>query len=224
MVDNSRPNTYRSGRIRMDNEQQILKAAEEEFASHGFKGVTMNSIAARAGIPRTNVHYYFKNKLELYVAVLTGVIDLWNEAFNQITPDDNPADALGAYIRAKVMYSKSNPQASKIFASEIIHGAPNLKDYLKKDFGVWLKQKADVIGTWASMGKMDPVDPFYLIFLIWGATQYYADFEVEVCTVLGKRKLSAQDYDNIAANLTHIILKGCGIKMQNDPLALVVNP
>lgn len=216
MASQSRPSTYKTGRIRHDNEQQILKAAAHEFAMNGFKGASMNAIAARAGIARTNVHYYFNNKLELYVAVLTGIVELWNEAFNQISADDDPAEALGAYIRSKVMYSKSNPQASKIFASEIIHGAPNLKSYLKKDFGVWLKQKAQVIESWIKLGKMDAVDPFYLIFLIWGATQYYADFEVEVCAVLGKRKLSDQDYDDIAANLTSIVLKGCGIRMKKN--------
>ena len=179
----------------------------------------MNSIAVRVGLPRTNVHYYFKNKLELYMAVLTGIVDLWNDAFSQITPKDNPADALGAYIRAKVYYSKTNPQASKIFASEIIHGGPNLKEYLNKDFGVWLKQKSMVIDSWIAQGKMDPVEPFYLIFLIWGATQYYADFDVEVHAVLGKEPLSDQDYDRIADQLTHIILKGCGIKIDDDLLS-----
>ena len=143
--------------------------------------------------------------------MLTGVVDLWNEAFSKITADDDPSEALAAYIHAKVMYSSSNPQASKIFASEILHGAPNLTDYLKTDFRPWFKKKAGVIQEWIEMGKMDPVDPYYLIFLIWGATQHYADFDVQVCAVLGKQKLSGKDYEMISRDLTHIILKGCGL-------------
>ena len=208
----NRGKVYKSGQIRLDNEVLILRSAEQEFADHGYKGASMNSIARGAGIPRTNVHYYFKSKLDLYVAVLTGVVDLWNQAFSQITPEDDPADALGAYIRAKVMYSKTHAQASKIFASEIIHGAPNMTRYLKGDFRAWFGQKASVIQSWIDMGKMDPVDPYYLIFLIWGSTQHYGDFDVQVRAVLGKNKLTKNDFDDIADNLTRIILKGCGIE------------
>lgn len=84
--------------------------------------------------------------------------------------------------------------------------------YLKGDFRAWFGQKASVIQSWIDMGKMDPVDPYYLIFLIWGSTQHYGDFDVQVRAVLGKNKLTKKDYDDIADNLTRIILKGCGIE------------
>ncbi len=99
-----------------------------------------------------------------------------------------------------------------------IHGAPNLTAYLKQDFRLWLREKAQVLQSWIDSGKMDPVDPFYMIFLMWAATQHYADSEIQVSSVLGKKKLSKKDYDDISDNLTHIILKGCGIKMKHDPL------
>ena len=73
--------------------------------------------------------------------------------------------------------------------------------------------------SWASQGKMDPVDPFYLIFMIWASTQHYADFEMQVKTVLGKPRLTARDFDKIGDNLTHIILKGCGIKVRKSLLS-----
>lgn len=210
--NNSGSNNYRVGQKRIDNLTRILKAAEIEFAQFGYKGASMMNIANRAELPRPNVHYYFKNKLELYTAVLMDIIQLWNDTFNQITAEDDPKEALTAYIRAKVMYSKTNPLASKIFANEIIHGAPHLRDYLGKDFRDWLQQKARVLRAWAKQGKMDPVDPIYLIFLIWSATQHYADFSVQVTAVLGKPKLTNRDFEAIADNLTHIILKGCGIE------------
>lgn len=209
-------NAYKAGKIRIDNEKAILVAAEQEFAARGFNGASMNRIAEGAGVPRTNVHYYFTSKSDLYGKVLTDIVNLWNDAFNQISPDDDPATAIGAYIRAKVMYSKTNPLASKVFASEILHGAPQLSLYLKKDYRIWLRQKAKVISTWIEQGKMDPVDPFYLIFLIWASTQHYADFSVQVTSVLAKKKLAANDFDTIANNLCHIILKGCGIKTKDS--------
>lgn len=208
----SKPGDYKTGKIRVNNEAAILAAAEQEFAARGFNGASINRIAEGAGVPRPNVHYYFKSKTDLYIKVLKNIVYLWNDWFNQISPDDDPATALGAYIHAKVMYSKTNPLASKIFASEILHGAPHLSNYLKTDFRLWLRQKAKVIDSWIEQGKMDPIEPFHLIFFIWASTQHYADFDIQVTSVLGKKKLTNNDFDAIAENLTHIVLKGCGIK------------
>jgi len=213
-MENSQ-NKYKTGQIRTDNRAKIIAIAEMEFAEFGYKGASIMNIAKRANMPRANVHYYFKSKLELYKKVLTDILQLWNQAFNQITPDDNPADAIAAYIRAKVMYSKTNPLASKIFANEIIHGAPRINEYLNSDFRDWLRSKSAVIEHWIKQGKMDPVDPLFLIMLIWSATQHYADFSTQVNAVLGKKALTDQDFEDIANNLTHIILKGCGIQIKS---------
>lgn len=210
--------SYKIGKIRKDNEKAILIAAEKEFAARGFTGASMSRIAQGAGVARTNVHYYFKNKEDLYANVLTDIIHMWDQSFNQITADDDPAAVLEAYIRAKVAYSKTNPLASKIFASEMLRGAPVLSNYLKKDYRDLMRSKAQIMKSWVVQGKMDPVDPFYLMFMIWGSTQHYADFEVQVKIVLGKPRLSAADFDQIADNLTHIILKGCGIKTRDTLL------
>ena len=132
-------NTYKIGKIRTDHRKKIIAIAEMEFAEFGYKGASIMNIAKRANLPRANVHYYFNSKLELYKKVLFDILKLWNDAFNQITPEDDPADAIGAYIKAKVMYSKTNPLASKIFANEIIHGAPRISEYLNSDFREWLQ-------------------------------------------------------------------------------------
>lgn len=205
-------NKYKTGKIRSDNRAKIIAIAETEFAEFGYKGASIMNIAKRADMPRANVHYYFKSKLELYKKVLFDILKLWNDAFNQITPEDDPAEAIGAYIRAKVMYSKTNPLASKIFANEIIHGAPQISEYLNSDFRDWLNSKSAVIEHWIKQGKMDPVDPLFLIMLIWSATQHYADFSTQVSAVLDKEKLTEQDFEDVSDNLIHIILKGCGIK------------
>lgn len=214
---NRSPN-YKTGKIRKDNQKTILRAAEKEFAQFGFKGASMMSIAKRAKLPRPNLHYYFDNKLHLYNQVLVDILELWNDAFNQITADDDPAEAIGAYIKAKVHYSQTNPLASRIFANEIIHGAPHLKDYLNQDYRQWLSSKAAVIQQWIEQGKMDPIDPLYLIFLIWSSTQYYADYAIQITSVMNKSGLTDEDFGAVTENLTHIILKGCGIKIKNSPI------
>ena len=199
-------------RVRQKNEHIILKAAEEEFVTFGFKGASMKRIAERADLPRANVHYYFKNKVDLYGAVLSDIVETWNNTFDTIQEDDDPKTALSSYIHAKVMYSKTNPEASRIFASEIIHGAPHLSEYLKTDFQTWVRKKSRVIQRWADNGQIDPIDPVHLLFFIWSSTQHYADFGVQVLAALNKKKLSDADFEHIAKNLTGFVLKGCGIE------------
>src|SRR5690242_9006825 len=47
-------------------EARILAAAESVFAETGFSGATTAEIAKRAGVPKANLHYYFKTKTDLY--------------------------------------------------------------------------------------------------------------------------------------------------------------
>ncbi|KAA3621731.1 MAG: TetR/AcrR family transcriptional regulator [Proteobacteria bacterium] len=199
------------GRVRARNQKRILKAAEEEFDRHGFGGARMQRIADRAGLPKANIHYYYKNKLALYRAVLGDVVSLWNTAFDRIHADDDPAQALAAYIRAKMEYSRTHPAAARIFTGEIMRGAPYLGEYLRGDLREWISDRAEVIQRWIDTGRMDAVDPRHLIFLIWSATQHYADYGTQISAVYGKSNLSRHDYNAAADSLVTIILKGCGL-------------
>ena len=200
-----------AGRIRQQNEEIILKAAEDEFARHGFKGTSMNAIALKAGLPKANLHYYFTNKLGLYIAVLSNIIELWDSTFNSLSADDDPAQALSSYIRAKMEFSRRQPEASRVFAMEIISGGACLTEYFTQDYRTWFQGRAAVFQAWIDAGKMDPVDPVHLIFLVWGSTQHYADFATQICRVSGRSRLTRQDMQDASDNLIRIILKGCGL-------------
>ena len=204
-----------AGRIRQKNEQAIIQAAEDEFARHGFKGTSMNTIALNAGLPKANLHYYFTNKLGLYIAVLSNIIELWDSTFNALSVEDDPAQALAQYIRAKMEFSRRNPQASRIFAMEIISGGNCLTDYFSQDYREWFKGRAAVLQAWIDAGKMDPIEPVHLIFLLWSSTQHYADFATQICQVTGRSRLTKQDMEEAGNNLIHIILKGCGLTPPN---------
>ncbi|MBC2654976.1 TetR family transcriptional regulator C-terminal domain-containing protein [Pseudomonas sp. MSSRFD41] len=200
-----------TSRIRQKNERAIIQAAEDEFARHGFKGTSMNTIAQNAGLPKANLHYYFTNKLGLYVAVLSNILEQWDSTFNSLTAEDDPAEALTRYIRAKMEFSRRQPQASRIFAMEIISGGECLSEYFSQDYRAWFQGRASVFQAWIDAGKMDPVDPMHLIFLLWGSTQHYADFATQICQVTGRSRLTKQDMEAATNNLLCIILKGCGL-------------
>lgn len=208
-----------AGRIRQKNEQLILSAAEEEFARHGFKGATMNSIAQRAGLPKANVHYYFNNKLELYAAVLSGIIELWDGTLNELQPEDDPATVLPAYIAAKMRFSREYPLASRIFAIEIINGVPNLVGYFNDAYREWFRGRTEVFRAWAAQGKIASIAPEHLIFLLWSSTQHYADFAFQINASLGKESLSDQDYEAATQTLIQIVLRGIGVEPSKLELA-----
>ncbi|TBU84445.1 TetR/AcrR family transcriptional regulator [Phytopseudomonas dryadis] len=200
-----------AGRIRQKNEEAIIAAAEEQFARHGFKGTSMNTIAQTVGLPKANLHYYFNNKLGLYLAVLSNILELWDSTFNSLTAEDDPAEALERYIRAKMEFSRRYPKASRIFAMEVIGGGEYLSQYFNQDYLTWFRGRAAVFESWIAAGKIDPVDPVHLIFLLWGSTQHYADFGSQICRVTGRSRLTKQDFQAATDNLIRIILKGCGL-------------
>lgn len=200
-------------KTRLANEQQILEAAEEVFAEVGFAGATTSAIARKAGLPKANVHYYFRTKKDLIHAVLENILTLWLDSADVIVETADPSEALASYIRSKVEYSRDRPNASKVFASEILHGAPYLQKFLRSQLKERVAAKSAVIRKWVEQGLMDPVSPEHLFFLIWSASQTYADFECQVAAVLGRKtKLKPEDFDRATEFITQIVLKGCGIK------------
>jgi TetR/AcrR family transcriptional regulator len=202
-------------RSRATIERRILEAAESVFAEAGFNGATTAEIARRAGIPKANLHYYFNTKEELYQRVLTGIINTWLHTADEITAEADPAQALAHYITAKIELARTQPIPSRVFANEIIHGAPHLGPYLETSLRDWVEAKARVIKGWIAAGRMRETDPRHLFFMIWASTQTYADFASQISAVLGKEQLSAQDYKAVAKQVTEIILRGCGLTPPN---------
>jgi len=199
------------GQIRQANEAHILAAAERVFAGAGFAGATMAAIADAARLPKANLHYYFGNKQALYRAVLARTLEDWLVPTHGITPKADPRVAIETYIRAKMALSAQRPHASRVFANELLHGAPVVKGLLGTELRELVQIKAAVIQGWIRTGRMAPVDPVHLFFTIWAATQTYADFGVQVSAVLGRAELGASDYDRATEHVVSLILRGCGL-------------
>ena len=199
-------------RARAKIEAKILAAAEAVFAENGFSGAAMSEIARRAGIPKPNLHYYCKTKEELYRRVMDRILDLWLGTADEIRAESDPAEALAHYIAAKIDLARRRPLASRVFANELIHGAPQLSGFLETELKDWVARKAKVIDGWVKAGKMQPVDPKHLFFMLWAATQTYADFAVQIAAVLGRKSLKPADYERAAQQTTEIVLRGLGLR------------
>jgi len=199
------------GRTRQVNEARILEAAEAVFAEAGYTGASMQAIAERAGLPKANLHYYFGTKRTLYRTLLSHILDMWVEAFDHIRPERDPVDALAAYVRDKMAWSRTRPLASKVFANEIVHGARQIEPYLSDKLRRTVADKGAVIEGWAAQGRMAPVDPRHLFFMLWAMTQTYADFDAQVRAVLDRKHLDGADFEAATREVVAFVLRGCGL-------------
>lgn len=202
----------KQGKIRAQSESKILAAARREFVLQGYKGATVQSIADRAGLPKANILYYFNNKEKIYHTVLEQTLEMWDQSIGDIDPAEGPKAAIERIIAAKVKLSFEYPDASKIYAMEIIQGAQHLKEYARTYLRKWVREKSKLFQEWMDNGEMAQVDPTHLIFLIWSSTQHYADFESQYLTIMNRAEYEEEDVVTVTRFITDIILRGCGLK------------
>ncbi|MDZ4394110.1 TetR/AcrR family transcriptional regulator [Cypionkella sp.] len=206
------PDTLRPQRrneIRQQNEALILQAAEKVFAEAGFGGATMQLIADVAGLPKANLHYYFATKEELYRKVVSNIFDIWLHAAESMDNAPGPVEGIGAYIDAKMEISRRHPDGSKVWASEVMHGAPVIQDYLETTLRDWTAGRVALIKGWIDAGQMAPVNPDHLLYMLWAATQHYADFGHQIETLNGG-PLTDQQWREAKDSVKAMILRGIG--------------
>lgn len=203
--------TGNTGKIRQRNVQKILRAAEFVFAKDSFAGASTADIARRAGVPKANLHYYFRTKQDLYSAVLVEIVESWLDALEELEVDSDPAEALADYIARKMQAAQTSPVPSRLWAIELIGGARHVQPFLKGRLRKLVEEKSIVIETWIAEGKIVRVDPAHLFFMIWATTQTYADFAAQMEAVLGKKSLDAATFKDATETVTRVILGGLGL-------------
>lgn len=196
---------------REENEQLILQAAEKVFAVHGFKGSTTNQIACEAGLPKANVHYYFSTKLALYKCVLEGMLQDWMEAAEVFKTHADPAIALSRYIEAKMDLSRRRPHGSRVWAKEIMSGAPVMEEVLSTTLKQWVDECEATIERWIMEQKITAVNPEALLYMIWATTQHYADFDRQIVVLNNGRSLSDREFTEKKQQVITLILASVGL-------------
>ncbi|WP_419911353.1 TetR family transcriptional regulator C-terminal domain-containing protein [Hoeflea sp.] len=195
-------------RIQGINRGIILEAALEVFSTYGFRGSTIDQIADKAGMSKPNLLYYFPRKEDIYVTVLENTLEDWLTPFRDIDPNGDPVEELRKYIVLKMKLSASKPESSRLFANEILHGAPAIQDFLKTNLKRLVDEKAGVIRQWIDEGRLAPVDPHHLIFMIWATTQHYADFDVQIRAILPEQTIRPGFFDDASDAILTILLNG----------------
>lgn len=195
-------------RIQVENRASIAQAAVVEFSSRGYHGATIDAIAEKAGMSKPNLLYYFPSKEAIYRSVLEQIVEEWLSPLMTLDQTADPVEELRRYITLKMRMSAQRPEASRLFASEIIAGAPILNDFLETRLKTLVGEKSAIIQGWIDAGKLAPVDPVHLIFVIWSTTQHYADFEAQIDAVTGAQSKKPGFQEQAAQAVLSIILSG----------------
>jgi TetR/AcrR family transcriptional regulator len=200
----ARPQT----RIQREKQDVILEAALDVFSREGFRGATIDQIAEAAGMSKPNLLYYFPRKEEIYKRLMTSMLDVWLQPLREIDSVGDPIPELRSYIRRKLEMSRDFPRQSRLFANEMLQGAPRVLDVLATDLKQLVDDKAKIIEGWMAEGKIVRTDPYHLIFSIWATTQHYADFDVQVRAVLGKDRGGDGRFEDAARYLENLFMHG----------------
>ena len=171
-------------RIQKKNREAILDAALGVFSSEGFRGATLDQIAEAAGLSKPNVLYYFSSKEAIYTQLLSTLLDTWLDPLREINPEGDPIEEIVDYVMRKLQMSRDFPRESRLFANEIVQGAPRILDQIEGPLRELVDDVAGVMTNWMSQGQLARINPHHLIFSIWATTQHYADFDVQIRGIL----------------------------------------
>jgi len=174
-------------RIQLRNRKRILDAALDVFSQHGYRGATLDQIAAEAGLSKPNILYYFEGKEDIHVTLLNKLMDAWLDPLRHIDPAGDPLEEILRYVHRKLEMSREFPRESRLFANEVLQGAPRMGPHLQTGLKELVDDTALVIEDWIAQGRLAPVDPRHLIFSIWATTQHYADFDAQVQVLMEGR-------------------------------------
>ncbi|CAM5436317.1 TetR/AcrR family transcriptional regulator [Aquamicrobium terrae] len=198
----------RRTRIQKEKRELILEAALEVFSANGFRGATIDQIAEAAGMSKPNVLYYFRRKEDIHETLMQRLLDTWLAPLRELDDVGDPLTELRAYIRRKLEMARDYPRESRLFANEILQGAPRIMPLLEGELKELVDEKAAVIRGWMRAGRVAEADPYHLIFSIWATTQHYADFDVQVRAVLGPERGGDERFEGAALFLERLFIDG----------------
>ncbi len=202
------PNT----RIQRQKRLTILDAALEVFSKNGFRGSTIDQIANQAGISKPNILYYYSSKQEIHKELIERLMEKWLTPLEALSEGGDPISEIRLYIKRKLEMARDFPRQSRLFNNEILQGAPHIIDLLDGELKNLVDKKAKIISKWMKEGRLAKVDPYHLIFSIWATTQHYADFDVQVCAVLGKEKAINKRFERAQKHLDLLFVRALRVK------------
>lgn len=192
-MTDSAPPKKKPSRIQQRNRRIILDAALDVFSRNGYRGATLDQIAEAAGLSKPNILYYFDGKEAIFVTLMSSLVDEWVEPLRQIDAEGEPMQEMRTYVARKIEMSRKMGRESRLFANEILQGAPRISPHLQGDLKLLFDRTSTTLRLWMDQGKIAQMDPEHLIYSIWATTQHYADFQAQIAVLSGEDKIDTAD-------------------------------
>ena len=174
----------RRTRIQERNRAKILSGALESFSSAGCAATSVETIAAKAGMSKQNLLYYFPNKEALYLELLSSQMDNWHNALSMIDPHGDPVEEICRYAERKVDNGYSNPMQCRLFAMELLTGAEHFYQIVREPTRQQIMNAIGTLAQWMSERKLRQHDPAQLLFSVWAMTEQYANYGIQMCKLM----------------------------------------
>jgi len=166
------PRTSRAERTRAS----ILDAAETRFAERGFSATRLEDVAEAVGIRRASIVYHFRDKRELYDAVLAGVLEGFRERLQAALVPPGPLLArIEAGVGAWVDYVGVRPSLARLLLREVADGSPETPPALMRHIEpfVTLVERFRDETRGDPLARAHPIDPVHLASAVVGSTVFF---------------------------------------------------
>jgi len=158
----------RREREKLRQRQEILAAALELFAARGYHYVSMQEIAEKSEFAIGTLYKYFRNKEDLYKALVLEQCDRFEAELVQAL--SGAADEIGklrAYVQAKVAWCQRNLPFVRLFLAESRGASFNLKasldDELRQRYYAFMENLAQVMAQGFASGRLRRIAaPYFL--------------------------------------------------------------
>lgn len=116
--------------------EKIITVAKEVFIEKGFDGASMSDIAARVGINRPTLHYYYRTKDKMFQAVFLSIIQSFIPKIHDVFIDTNKplTERITVVVNTYLEVLKSNPYLPMFVMREINRNAIDFINAVKPIF------------------------------------------------------------------------------------------
>jgi TetR/AcrR family transcriptional regulator len=150
---------------------EIVAAAERHFAERGFEATRLDDIATEVGIRRAAIFYYFKDKQELYAAVLDEVFGDWTAA---LPTGGSPAERLEASLIGWIDYVSRRPTIARLILREAATAQPGVVSQFVRSGSAPVEWFRTVIEEGVASGELQPIiEPHRFMSLMGAITVFH---------------------------------------------------
>jgi AcrR family transcriptional regulator len=190
--------------------QALLDAATVEFARLGLEGARIDDIAARAGVNKRLIYYYFGGKDELFHAVLARSYAGIREAEHALDLVHlEPAEAIRRLIEFIWRYHLDHPEFMSLLNSENLCGARHLK--AREERGILDSPLLEWLGEVLERGRVEGVfrggvDPVQLYVSILGQAYFYISNRHTLSASFGRDLMAPKALAERLSHMTEVFL------------------